>query len=203
MSALIGKFRSARYRQLAELAVAQKFQPEERGSGHFGLVCPECGTCIILSTTQRDNADYKYLNQVAYLRRHGLKMPGKKSRGCLNVKTQRDTLESLKKDGVYVVLRERYHGHSEVVAVVTSLTSASAAVIDDSDFWANGAPVTVGERDIWINRHRWDDPYTHNWESDRFTREKGRMTFIWFNDHGMEEGTEYYVQWRDIALKLA
>ena len=117
--------------------------------------------------------------------------------------SNRDTIETLKENGVYVVLRERYHGHSEVIAVVTSLDSASAAVIDDGDFWANGSPVSVTERDIWGKRHRWDDPFTHNWESDRFTRDKGRMTFQWFDDHGMEEGSEYYVQWRNLALKFA
>lgn len=81
--ALLIRFRSARYRQLAELASAQGFTLEKRGSEHAGVICPTCGTCIVLSTTQRDNAGYKYRNQVAYLRRHGLNMPGETERKCL------------------------------------------------------------------------------------------------------------------------
>lgn len=79
------RFRSARYRKLAEMAEEQGFVIRERGSGHAGIHCPQCGTCIILSTTQRDNADYKYRNQVAYLRNHGLEMPGMKTKECQGV----------------------------------------------------------------------------------------------------------------------
>jgi hypothetical protein len=200
MVSLTAKFRSARYRQLAEMAMNQGFCGAPKGSGHYGLKCPQCGTEIILSTTQRDNADYKYQNQVAYLRRHGLKMPGKKAKGCIATMANQDTIQSLTEHGVYVVLRERYHGHSEVVAVVTSLDSATAAVIDDGDFWYDGMPIGVSDREVWSVRHRWYDPFLHNWESERFTKETGRMCFSWDGEAGNES---YYVQWRSISLKFA
>lgn len=76
------RFRSAKLRDLVSLAVEQKFGQKVTGSGHLGIICPSCGEMTVFSGTQKDTTGFKYLNQETRLRNHGLKVPGKKGKGC-------------------------------------------------------------------------------------------------------------------------
>jgi len=86
--ALLIRFRSARLRELCELAVSQGFGQTMTGSGHLGIICPTCGYMTIFSGTQRDCTGYKYENQVQRLRNHGLAVKGKKQKGCVNAERE-------------------------------------------------------------------------------------------------------------------
>lgn len=86
MATLLIRFRSAKLRKLAELAVSQEFGQKVTGSNHLGLICPTCSEMTILSGTQKDCTGYKYLNQELRLRNHGLVISGHRERKCGSVR---------------------------------------------------------------------------------------------------------------------
>lgn len=79
---LLVKFRAGRLRELALMAVDQKWGQKVTGQTHLGLICPTCGRMTILSVSQNEARGHRIQNAESELRRHGLSVPGKPQMEC-------------------------------------------------------------------------------------------------------------------------